>query len=876
MDATFSPTLNISPPQEKIGFFSRFTWRDTLFFLTVGSVLVWSIVLGIIGGTELVFSPFASLWRAFIVLLALRCIFLNKYTLIFTLVVLGISLLFLGIGALLYINHTPDPYGYAPPRATPVLFNIGYFIGDIMNYITGATAYQGVYDTFIQWSLTAAFAAFVFIFGFLWFNFFALLGVSAAIFGLILNTGFFFYTMAFYLFVFCVLAYLIRYLNQRSMMNGKSSPFSLYAMPLTAVCLALALVLPSPQEGAARNLADNLITRPFNAINNLIQDFLHPRYFTLSQTGFGMAGERRLGGNVTLNNNLALRVNPSAPMDGPLYLTGNILDKYTGYSWLNSFEDDQYALDFDSMSQIAALAELNASNLTFSMAELADNLLMVHHHPQLTRIGGFPVLYYPFDHLANVPLSRSSVLIEHVNRSFTVFTTGIVTGFTPPVAGMEFSRGTNGTVLADRLMRREARYTINFTSLRTGLNPYDALELSRPGILAETYAIVRELETEGFRVYTMMLEVDGRQIHYLDLLANYLIPRANHIREVYTALPENLPTQVSELAGFVVEQAGAQTTLEMAQALDVFLRASGNFGYSLTPGPSPVDRDFVDHFLFDLQTGYCVHFASAFVVMARSLGLPARYIEGFIVTGTPDEYGYLDVINRQGHAWAEVYFEGFGWHIFDPTPPEVVFTWGYAYHTPTAPAAPTTDIMDDFWRHFGDEPAPDEYYDFIQYANGGSFTPDQVTEQNLGANIVSIIIYALLIVSGLILAFVIFRVLYIGTTDRRIAKRGTNEAIVANFQRILRYLNVLDFEKHDDETALAFARRVGNRMYFDNKEVYLFDLVDVFYRANFGSHILSAEEQELFERAVRTLDRRMWEHLGAGKYLLHKYILATV
>ena len=76
----------------------------------------------------------------------------------------------------------------------------------------------------------------------------------------------------------------------------------------------------------------------------------------------------------------------------------------------------------------------------------------------------------------------------------------------------------------------------------------------------------------------------------------------------------------------------------------------------------------VSYFVLEAPEGYCVYFASAMAVMARIAGLPARYVEGYLAV--PDENGECVVTGRSAHAWAEVYFKGFGWVVFDATPPD--------------------------------------------------------------------------------------------------------------------------------------------------------------------------------------------------------------
>lgn len=130
----------------------------------------------------------------------------------------------------------------------------------------------------------------------------------------------------------------------------------------------------------------------------------------------------------------------------------------------------------------------------------------------------------------------------------------------------------------------------------------------------------------------------------------------------YTALPDSVPERVHQLAQEVA--GNEQNPYEQARALEQFLR---QYPYSLDVELPPPDSDPVDFFLFELQSGYCDYYASAMVVMARSLGLPARLAVGYLPQ-PPDEDGRQTVYQINGHSWAEVYFAGYGWVEFEPTP----------------------------------------------------------------------------------------------------------------------------------------------------------------------------------------------------------------
>jgi len=113
--------------------------------------------------------------------------------------------------------------------------------------------------------------------------------------------------------------------------------------------------------------------------------------------------------------------------------------------------------------------------------------------------------------------------------------------------------------------------------------------------------------------------------------------------------------------------AGAANPYDGAKAIATFLRTNPAFAYdtSVTP-PTDPNRDLVDYFVFESQRGFCTYYASAMVMMARSLGIPARLAVGF-APGERVEEGVYTITQKNAHAWAELYFPGYGWQIFEAT-----------------------------------------------------------------------------------------------------------------------------------------------------------------------------------------------------------------
>ncbi|MEP7140993.1 MAG: DUF3488 and transglutaminase-like domain-containing protein, partial [Caldimonas sp.] len=108
---------------------------------------------------------------------------------------------------------------------------------------------------------------------------------------------------------------------------------------------------------------------------------------------------------------------------------------------------------------------------------------------------------------------------------------------------------------------------------------------------------------------------------------------------------------------------GASAT-QLAQAVLRHVR-SGGFSYTLAPGA--YGRDGVDEFWLDGKEGFCEHFAAAFVVVMRAMGVPARVVTGYQGTDLPPVDGYYVVRQSSAHAWAEFWQTGAGWIRADPT-----------------------------------------------------------------------------------------------------------------------------------------------------------------------------------------------------------------
>ncbi|MEM2661204.1 MAG: transglutaminase domain-containing protein [Nitrososphaeria archaeon] len=131
----------------------------------------------------------------------------------------------------------------------------------------------------------------------------------------------------------------------------------------------------------------------------------------------------------------------------------------------------------------------------------------------------------------------------------------------------------------------------------------------------------------------------------------------------YMDIPSYMLSTIRSLALNITEKYGAKTTYEKLKAIENFLKTNYKYDKNYTAPPEGFDP--VLYFLFNEKRGICVHFNSAFVLLARSLGIPARLVGGYLID---PKLNYQVVTYLQAHAYAEVLFEGLGWITFDATP----------------------------------------------------------------------------------------------------------------------------------------------------------------------------------------------------------------
>jgi protein-glutamine gamma-glutamyltransferase len=187
----------------------------------------------------------------------------------------------------------------------------------------------------------------------------------------------------------------------------------------------------------------------------------------------------------------------------------------------------------------------------------------------------------------------------------------------------------------------------------------------------------REVQTG---VYPRLFGAPGRvpYLHYL--FTDYA--RADQLRPF-----ARLYALAEQVAG------GARSPYAAAVALERWFRFGGGFVYDQHPPPPPPGVPALDDFVARTRHGYCQHFAGAMALMLRYLGIPSRVAVGFSSGLYDRSRGEWVVSDRDAHTWVEVWFRGWGWLPFDPTPGRNGLPGQYSTSSPNFDLGATAAVL---------------------------------------------------------------------------------------------------------------------------------------------------------------------------------------
>lgn len=504
-----------------------------------------------------------------------------------------------------------------------------------------------------------------------------------------------------------------------------------YIIWLAPFCLAYLLILcyippkEEPYEWTfVRQTYQNIKEKVVTWFENTTRDGQED--FGTFLTGF--SEETKIGGNVKKDNREIMTVQGGRSLVTTLYLAGKTYNTFTGREWKQDFSEDLKEHPLDALELLYAVKRYDENRMENYVLNSTVSL----------QYGRFDTGYL------FVPLKTTFVKdVEYkiVGRDFTF--------------GEQKGYGTSYSFLFYQMNQKTSGFK----------NMLHAKQAEAPEVWTD---IASRYAPEGMKDLTLTDLQEYRQ----------------SMKETYSdevVLSKRVEAYLHEVTKDCV------TSYDRLVAIETEL---SQFAYNTNPGKLPKwvrsQEEFLDYFLLENRQGYCTYFATAFVLLARAEGLPARYVEGFFVPVNQSKE--MRVTAGMAHAWPEVYIEGIGWLPFEPTPGYTNLRYvGWEVREVQA---------DNSVEAKGELPAPSP-----------SAEPPEDTEKKEETREFKWI--PLLLFMGIALLIVIIMLFLEKMRQKRIYNRWTEEQkYVAEVRRNLWILEKIGYKRAESETLYELKKRI--------------------------------------------------------------------
>jgi transglutaminase-like putative cysteine protease len=329
----------------------------------------------------------------------------------------------------------------------------------------------------------------------------------------------------------------------------------------------------------------------------------------------------------------------------------------------------------------------------------------------------------------------------------------------------------------------------------------------------------------------------------------------------YLQLPQGIPFRISQLARSLAVYGD-----DYYNALAIERYLVENYIYNPDMDRTPEGRDFVDYFLFEQQEGYCTYFATAMVVLCRSVGLPARYVDGFAPASERNENGVFQYTDERAHAWVEVFLRGSGWVQFEPTPgynmvETVIFPEPI---TPERPSPPP-DLPSPR------PPSPPPGLPSPPPEGPVSGRPDGTDDRQIPWRLILAFALPPPVLFAVWLALRIRRKHFMQMVA---AAPYDQKAVKRIYRHLLWLVSHANVKPHPYETLNEFAARVDEA--WPTKLYIMRRVADVYSKSCYADTPLTTEESETLKQYVHIFERREHIHLGAAKYTFYSKVLSLL
>lgn len=571
--------------------------------------------------------------------------------------------------------------------------------------------------------------------------------------------------------------------------------------------------------------------------------------FNLSSMGFGNSGE--LGGDVKLNNAKMLTVYSD---HSGIYLGGVAYEDYNGRKWSSYQSYTRIELSSSTVEvRMPELERVLGVNTYLEILEQRENyktinVLVRHERPLRARN------FFTMSKTYRIDFSRTRVDVyfkgvpwqNEVRELFLDGHEKLRYNFAIPEHGAYFVEA----------------YVYNETS------PYykKVLNLAGQGYFDDPWL--------GRPVYVDYESVTLKSPADIGTDVINLSNRSKAFYKKYLQLPVNLPDRVRVLAHELTKNANSD--YEKAIAIEQYLK--NNYKYTLTPGDVPKGYDFVDYFLFESKEGYCTYYATAMTILLRCVGVPTRYVEGFVVKD--ENYqggGRFDVPGSNAHAWPEVYLEGLGFVEFEPTasfegpnPVEVPDASPTPELTPEPTPEPTVEGTPT------EEPteAP------VTASPKPSPTPDDDVDDPTPVFNEAIIKFLkiMLMVLAVIVLCVSVMVLRVKWFFGKITKMDSRSYVIYVFKRMEKVIGRYYVKRNPSFTLPEYEHLLENSGFFEAegmREVYKRAAL-LFNKARYSRDSIDKQDAKAMLDTYNDFANIERKRMGSMKFFARRYILGTI
>ena len=386
-----------------------------------------------------------------------------------------------------------------------------------------------------------------------------------------------------------------------------------FTLPFVFIICLFVFLIPSPKYPYSWNFVKNFWDKASIYTLSITEKLFHSNEEDFGEAEVGFSEKGRLTAVATNDKKSIMRLKVNRKEGSRVYLSGKIFDRFENNEWKSTYFSDDKSRIIDTLETLTAA-------MIYSNDVIPDYMLCDY----------YTITYLPFTtryvftppKTINFIYNESKMNIENVGEMYYFDTPmGIDTDYQAKAYRLNmgnecFKDFVNSKTVINResweaVCKRYSLYDDN------AVNNLECLEDYRKKI---------------YKYYLPKTEISDEMQEYIDIVT------------------KNADNDYEKL--LCIEKALSQNTY--------------NLNVTQIPDSVKTPSEFLDYFVLNSKEGFCMHYATSFVIMARAMGYPARFVQGYYAV--LDNKGACDIDSTMSHAWPEVYFEGIGWISFEPTP----------------------------------------------------------------------------------------------------------------------------------------------------------------------------------------------------------------